>query len=904
MAQYQTYASLGDLITANDFPESLRFLGDGLSSVLANIYYQNLILIRSADGASFSLEIELLLGQSAGVDIPGTGGFRLVFNPDPAPGSPLSILPLQFYFSLGILKYVNLFDPGSFSFTPQNIFNLVLKIFNINGTELLGTLATNLIGGADPLTTFATQANTQGAGIPLPLDPDPETAMVAIITALETNGLSLRQIIFEDYLLGLTADLEAFWGSITGLFDSFLHADLESEVKKLIVPYLYASVALSLGLEIPRSVLLPMKPDGSGGYEVEEDENIKTMLIFDAGQVYFDSREGRIGFDDNIQLNFRPPHDKAQIGNTPLTIHFENARYRMVRREGEGATSAYHNVISIDEVEIGLPSIFEGNSGNPAITGRNIVIDSETGFSGIIGIEGNGNLQYTFVNGLTIELVSFDITFFEGSVTGSSVHGTLTIPSFQYNPLNIEITIEDGFLIKVMVPSTSGLPVINNDNLLITLNGLELGRIDTVWRIGFAAHFTMKRELPLLTKIFPKQFDIDHFLFTSDGATLEYDFHIEWASGAVIEGDNNSGITAIFPLHVDIGSGLFKVDNLKLVVTTEPGNTGMNFDALLQGVSFSVGPLLGSVDGFGASIQVKSAPTGGNIGPFKVDLDFIGPQGVGVQIKSNVISGGGYLYIGDGEYLGALSLSFKEKIGINAIGILTTKLPAGQSGYSLLVILTVDFGPIPLGMGFTLNGLGGILGLHRTMNPDVLRTGIRDNTLDYILFPQDIISNAKTIISNIGQAFPVQKGQFLMGPMAKIGWGTPTLLTIELGIIVEFPEPIRLAILGVIKALLPSKDNAIVKIQVNFLGIIDFTNKYLSFDASLYDSQILTFGLFGDMALRLYWGDKPAFLLSVGGFHPRFTPPPLNLPELRRLTLVLANQDNLKISVETYFAVT
>src|SRR5690606_13138039 len=48
----------------------------------------------------------------------------------------------------------------------------------------------------------------------------------------------------------------------------------------------------------------------------------------------------------------------------------------------------------------------------------------------------------------------------------------------------------------------------------------------------------------------------------------------------------------------------------------------------------------------------------------------------------------------------------------------------------------------------------------------------------------------------------------------------------------------------------------------------------------------------------------PNFLLSVGGFHPSYTPPPLNLPSMQRLTIVLADEKNLKISVESYFAVT
>lgn len=295
----------------------------------------------------------------------------------------------------------------------------------------------------------------------------------------------------------------------------------------------------------------------------------------------------------------------------------------------------------------------------------------------------------------------------------------------------------------------------------------------------------------------------------------------------------------------------------------------------------------------------------GNIGPIDFNLGFKPPTGVGLTIDAPPVKGGGFLNYDESTstYTGGLELQF-SKISFSAIGIISTKLPGGEKGYSLLVIVSVEFTPLQIGMGFTINGIGGLLGLHRTSNPDVLRAGIRYNTLDHILFPKNIVQNANTIISNLGQAFPARKDQFMLGPMAKIGWGTPTLLTIDIGIVIELPDPVRLIILGILRAQLPSAQNPILQIQVNFLGIIDFKEKYLSFDATLYDSKILTFGLFGDMALRLNWGDRPNFLLSVGGFHPSYTPPPLNLPSMQRLTIILADHSNLKISVESYFAVT
>jgi hypothetical protein len=126
---------------------------------------------------------------------------------------------------------------------------------------------------------------------------------------------------------------------------------------------------------------------------------------------------------------------------------------------------------------------------------------------------------------------------------------------------------------------------------------------------------------------------------------------------------------------------------------------------------------------------------------------------------------------------------------------------------------------------------------------------------------------------------------------------------VELGILLEIPVP-RIAILGVLKAMLPEEEAAILRLQVNFLGIIDFENKYISFDATLFDSRLLIYTLTGDMAFRLSWGEQPMFILSVGGFHPAYHDAPQDLRSMKRLAISLLSGDNPRISVMSYFAVT
>jgi hypothetical protein len=57
------------------------------------------------------------------------------------------------------------------------------------------------------------------------------------------------------------------------------------------------------------------------------------------------------------------------------------------------------------------------------------------------------------------------------------------------------------------------------------------------------------------------------------------------------------------------------------------------------------------------------------------------------------------------------------------------------------------------------------------------------------------------------------------------------------------------------------------------------------------------------MAVRVYWKDNANFLLTVGGFHPAYTPPPMNLGQLARLGIVIF-QGNPNVRAEAYFAVT
>ena len=366
---------------------------------------------------------------------------------------------------------------------------------------------------------------------------------------------------------------------------------------------------------------------------------------------------------------------------------------------------------------------------------------------------------------------------------------------------------------------------------------------------------------------------------------------------------NGSG-TIEFNIPVSISLGPIEIQNLKVALT--PGSDfkiglGADIKALL-------GPFTAVVQGIGMN-NTLSFPEDrkGNLGPVNLAIGFKPPTGIGLSLDAGVVKGGGFLLLDfeKGEYAGAIELYFEGLFGFSAIGIINTKFPDGSEGFSLLLLINVTFDtPIALGFNFYLTGIGGLIGLHRTISTTALQKGVQDGSVDNIMFPENVIANITKIISDLQSIFPIKQDQFVLGIMARITWNTPAILTVEAGLVIEFPNPVTIAIIGVIRCALPTPDDAVIELNVAFIGIIDFENEMLSFDASIFDSRILTITLEGDMALRISWGSQPDFLVSVGGFHPTYTPPAhLNLPVMKRITVNILS-GNPSLVLTTYFAVT
>ena len=389
--------------------------------------------------------------------------------------------------------------------------------------------------------------------------------------------------------------------------------------------------------------------------------------------------------------------------------------------------------------------------------------------------------------------------------------------------------------------------------------------------------------------------------FPSEGVRAKFNLGLTWSSKLGLSFQGAAGLDAALPVGISTGALTVHTAHLSL----QAGEAGVAAEVSAS-VGLSIGPLQVLVERIGVTGEITFPEDGGALGVADLEINFKPPNGIGLAIDAPTVQGGGFLGIGpqNGEYSGMLELQIGEKISVKGIGVLTTKLPDGK-GYSLVIIIFVEnFTPIQLGFGFALTGIGGLFAINRTFDEDALRSGLKNHTLDSLMFPKDPIRNAPQIISNINRVFPPAAGHHLFGPMLQIAWGTPPLITAELALVLEFGQRLRLLILAQVLAILPRPENDLVRLRMDAVGVIDFDQGTASLDASLYASRLVEkFVLTGDMAMRLSWESPRNFALAVGGLHPAYNPPP-NFPKLERIAIDLSSGDNPRFRCEAYFAIT
>lgn len=357
------------------------------------------------------------------------------------------------------------------------------------------------------------------------------------------------------------------------------------------------------------------------------------------------------------------------------------------------------------------------------------------------------------------------------------------------------------------------------------------------------------------------------------------------------------------PLDKNVDLNFVKFNNLMIELGGDPSDNlladlNFSFVADFYGIAISFADL-------GIGMNVNVFDDNGKFGDLDIKPHFKFPDGIGITIDTKAVTGAGIIKWNKEkeEFLGAISIGVLNLCSVDALLLFSMCMPDGSKGFSFMAALSTTFKPgIQLGMGFQLTKIGGSLGINRRIDQDRLISATRDGTLGAVLFVDDIAHHLDTVLGNITTYFPAKEEQVFFGFMTQIAFSE--IMKIDAGLFIQAPDPVVVIIAGGMHIGLSKSLDWVLSINVYFLGMIDFS-KGLSFDASMVDSHIVGIDLYGDVAFRLYWaGDTKGFLFSAGGFHPKYKPEAgFNVSNMRRIGMKL-NYSLLKISLESYFAVT
>lgn len=370
-------------------------------------------------------------------------------------------------------------------------------------------------------------------------------------------------------------------------------------------------------------------------------------------------------------------------------------------------------------------------------------------------------------------------------------------------------------------------------------------------------------------------------------------------------GDGAAGtpIQATIPLGRRFGP--ITVIEIALRLGSDEGRTTIEADTSF---SATIGPAYFRLDRLGLGLVLDSSKPAAERNLRFIDARFglNPPLGIAVQVDTSLVSGGGAIFHdpATGTYTGVLALRLGKSLTLKAFGLVATKNADGAPGSSFVIIGTIEglgwqLGPV------TVDGLGLLFASERTFDENAVRAALPTGQLKYLLFPTDPVHNMAAIMKPLATFFPAQRDSTLVGILVKLTFGRTQMVRLDLAFIMQFGAAVntRLVVLGRLSSVLPTDSVRVVQLNLDAVGVFDFTAGTAALDAVLVDSKLCgRFPLTGAAAFRRVPG-AGGFALAVGGFHPRFAAPP-GFPSLPRVTVALTNGDNPKLVCQAYVAIT
>lgn len=384
-------------------------------------------------------------------------------------------------------------------------------------------------------------------------------------------------------------------------------------------------------------------------------------------------------------------------------------------------------------------------------------------------------------------------------------------------------------------------------------------------------------------------------LVGSEEQRVGFSTGLRWSSKHGLSFRGQLGLDTHAPVNLRLGP--VALDDLALRLSSDEG--AVVFTAGATG-SLKLGPLTVVVQELGLELRARPCPDDeppGNFGIFELAWGVKAPSGYGLELKvSDSIHGGGFIARDPDHdrWVGAFELTI-DRFGFSGLAITERD--------SLLGLMWFRGLKIPLFGGF-ITGVGLLLAHRRRSDRGAFLAALASGALEALMFPADPIAQAPALAARISALFPYDAGRTVAGVLARWVFGEAAeLIVVDLGLLVEFAGTSlqKVLVVGRGKARIQDLPEDFFRINVELYGEWDLGKGELLVLASLRDSRLVGSELCGDGLL--YSGPQAGFILSLGGYNPRYAAPP-GLPLPRRLSARLVDTNNIKLGVELYFALT
>ncbi|MCW3103853.1 MAG: hypothetical protein JWO09_2293 [Bacteroidetes bacterium] len=512
-----------------------KVLGDNFSfdnTLLAKIFYGNHVFDKSRYGDEVTHSLDLIFGDSLGIEIPGLNGTKLLLNPSATGGTQV---PLSFNYNLVALKYLKTLSIESITEDPRVILEFLSDLFDVSYEELITKCITILVDDPNPVQKFISDFNAKySPAVPLVYNASDPYPYLTIAEKALDNNINPLDAIHDLYIAG--NDFDTILKNIKALLSSYVDQLTLNDIKELLIPKFSLSIdEIEAALEFPRDLFVPIAtptynsiPPTTLGEPLPEP--YKTRLTFDIGSMGYSSETG-FSFEPGGTFGFQ----KSFILGTKFSLEVIGLKLDLSRTKNipeataDGRPNDFIGVY-ITDATIGFPADWNHNStGSTAELYVHNLLAGTGGISGKIGLRAitagtlSPVIKITFGSGFSAELDAFDLTFQQNQIIGSNIKGAMTIPGFKDNvtgddaKIFIDIHIGQDGEFNVVASLEHPMPAIKiPDVFAFDIKSVFIGKKDGRFYIGVSGDIDFLLQDPI-GKFLPDKIDIKKLIIYDDG---------------------------------------------------------------------------------------------------------------------------------------------------------------------------------------------------------------------------------------------------------------------------------------------------------------------------------------------------------------------------------------------------